>query len=107
MGRQRESLLGARVDEYFRKQPDIFCFNAHGNAFQRKGIPDRVGSVGAIGFWIELKNPGEKAKPIQRAVHRKIERAGGNVRVCTTLEEVKEFVQELRSLALDSSRAAL
>jgi len=102
-----EGNLATRVDEWFRKQPDIFCFNVHGNQMQRRGIPDRVGTVGSIGFWIELKKPGGGPTPIQRGVHRKIARAGGNVRVCRSLSEVQEFIEELRSLALDRVGAFL
>jgi len=107
MGRQRETCIGDRVDEWFRVQPDIFCFNVHGSAMQRRGIPDRVGTCGPIGFWIELKVPGKKRTPIQEAIRRKILRAGGNVRTCTTLEEVQDFIQELRVMALDRVGAVL
>jgi len=103
MGRQRESNLGSRVDRWLTAQPDIFFFNVHGHAMQKKGVPDRVGNCGLVAFYIELKNPGERLKPIQEAIARKIRRSGGEVACCESLVEVQDFIQKLRALALDGA----
>ncbi len=98
MAKGPEAKICDKVDEWLRKQSDVFCFNVHGSAYQRKGIPDRVGTVGplGVGFWIEMKSLTGKPSKLQVAIHKKIRRSGGNVRVCYSLKDVKDFIVDLR-----------
>jgi hypothetical protein len=101
-----ERNIANRVDRWLTAQPDVFYFNVHGNRYQKKGLPDRVGNVGPIAFYIELKRPGEEPSAIQRAIMRKICRTGGLCRTCRSLEEVQGFILKLRDLSLDINRTA-
>ena len=106
MGRP-EGNIGDQVDAWLTEQSDVWFFNVWGNQFQKRGVPDRVGNVGPMAFYCELKKPGKNPEPIQRAIARKIRRAGGTVRTCRSLEEVQDLVEELRSMALDMVGATL
>lgn len=94
-----ESDLKRTVLAWLKRQPDVFAFKVHGSAFQRVGLPDIVGSVGACALWIELKRPDGRGvlSPIQRVTHARIRAAGSEVLVAESLEQVKAHVARLRS----------
>jgi len=54
----------------------------------RSGFPDILIVARGQAFCIELKRPGKKAEPHQRAVHEALRRCGAPVAVCTSVEEV-------------------
>lgn len=96
----KESALCRKVDAEIKARRDIFAVNIHGHPCQRRGIPDRVGNVGPVGFYLELKATGKKRSEIQRAVARKIIRSGGEYLCTDRFEEVLEFFDRLRKLPL-------
>lgn len=59
------------------------------------GVPDRIVLLpnGRI-FFAELKRPGGKARPLQLAVHRKIEKLGFDVYVIDSKEQVREVLEK-------------
>lgn len=59
------------------------------------GVPDRVVLLpnGRI-FFAELTRPGGKARPLQLAVHRKIEKLGFDVYVIDSKEQVREVLEK-------------
>ena len=67
----------------------------------RRGAPDRVvmapRRAGAVGIghdtiWVELKAPGEKAKPHQAREHERMRKMGQRVEVIDSLEAVDELL---------------
>jgi hypothetical protein len=68
----------------------------------RKGAPDRLvmlplcGRYGRDGtvctFWVELKAPGEKAKPHQKREHDRMREMGQRVVVIDSIEGVEELL---------------
>lgn len=63
----------------------------HGGAFQRAGIPDLLCIKGGRAVFLEVKQPGKKATPLQQHVMAEIREQGGAVaEVVTSKEEAKK-----------------
>jgi hypothetical protein len=66
----------------------------------RKGAPDRLVMMPAVAFtfdqpntiWVELKAPGEKAKPHQKREHDRMRDMGQRVVVIDSIEGVEELL---------------
>ena len=60
------------------------------------GVPDRIVMMphGKL-YFVELKAPGERPRPLQLAVHAEFESLGFTVRVLDTPEAVAQFVEEI------------
>lgn len=61
----------------------------------RAGVPDRIVIVDGRVFFIELKRPGGKLRPIQVSAHALLRRAGADVRVLDSLGAVEDFLSEV------------
>lgn len=62
----------------------------------RAGVPDRIVLIpGGRIYFVELKRPGGKPRPLQRHVMKKIIKFGFNVRVIDSEEAINEFVSEI------------
>ncbi len=93
-----EKTVSTAVDKWLKAQPDVFFFNVQGSPTQKRGIADRVGNVGPIGFYLELKAPGEKATKLQAAIGREIQKSGGNFFVADSFDSAVRFIEGLRKL---------
>lgn len=58
----------------------------------RHGAPDRIVMVPGRTIWVELKAPGEKAKPHQVREHERMRRMGQRVEVVDSFEGVDEVL---------------
>lgn len=59
----------------------------------RRGAPDRLVMLAPDGcIWVELKAPGEKAKPHQKREHDRMRRMGQRVEVVDSIERVDEVL---------------
>lgn len=62
-----------------------------GGAFQRPGIPDLLCVKNGRAVWLEVKQPGKKATPLQQAVMKELREVGGCVaEVVTSREEAEQ-----------------
>lgn len=59
------------------------------------GVPDRIIVTPRRTVFVEVKAPGEKPRPLQLAVMRQIEKAGGKCFVVDSVESVNSLVEEL------------
>lgn len=58
------------------------------------GVPDRIVLLpGGKIFFAELKRPGARARPLQQAIHRKLQDLGFAVYVIDSKEQVKEVLK--------------
>lgn len=57
----------------------------------RRGAPDRVVMLPSGSVWVELKAPGEKAKPHQQREHDRMRAMGQIVLVLDTIDAVEEW----------------
>ena len=62
------------------------------------GMPDRMALLpkGHIGF-VEVKTPGEKPRPLQKARHKMLRKLGFKVYVLDSPEKIKEIIDEIRT----------
>jgi hypothetical protein len=93
----RESSIQDKIAKYLRRQQDVYPIKTHGACLMgQRGLPDFVGCCQGKFFGVEVKQPGEKATPIQLFQRRQIHKAGGLSIVATSLEEVERFIALLR-----------
>lgn len=65
--------------------------------FQVAGLPDRMVLLpGGKMFFVEVKTTGEKTRPIQNVIHRKLRRLGFTVEVVDTTEQINEIIDATR-----------
>ncbi len=85
------------VERYFKAQLErrgalVFKFVSPGQI----GVPDRVVLLpGGRVVFAEMKAPGEKPRPLQRAVFARMARAGHPVYIIDSREAVKKFMEEV------------
>ena len=62
------------------------------------GMPDRIVLMpgGRMAF-VEVKRPGEKPRPLQKARHRMLRRLGFKVYVLDSVEKIERIIDEIRT----------
>lgn len=80
-----EKTLVRAVDEIGGK---AFKFTSPGNA----GVPDRVVLLNGKAYFIELKAPGQKLRPLQEYRRKQLEELGFEVYVIDSAAGVEEFI---------------
>lgn len=58
----------------------------------RRGAPDRLVMLPGRSVWVELKAPGEKAKPHQAREHARMRTMGERVEVIDSLEQINSLL---------------
>jgi len=94
--RQPEGKLVAKIKEVMRAA-NARPFKIHGSdeGFQEIGIPDLLVCFRGWFIGAEVKLPGEKLRPAQRAVLSEIHRAGGIAAVLETTEQAASLLAYL------------
>lgn len=77
MPRKPETNLRSRIKETLERERPGFWVIIHGSAMQQAGLPDIIGVYKGRFVGVEVKVPGEQARPLQAHTHRKINAAGG------------------------------
>lgn len=71
------------------------------NSASMRGLPDRMILMpGGVIYFVELKAPGKKPRPIQTAVIGGLKRLGFTVLVIDTREKVGEFINAVQSTSV-------
>ena len=89
----RESKIESYMLKQAKKYNCLFCkFISPAN----NGVPDRI--ILHPSFtkptFIELKRPGEKPRPLQKAVHAKMKKYGADIYIIDSMENVDTFFQQ-------------
>jgi Holliday junction resolvase len=92
---QPEYRIVRAIQKWLTEQ-GIFHFKIHGSALMRVGLPDLVCCVEGMFLGLEVKQPGEKAKPTQERVGQEIKWSEGQWFVVSSLEEAQAAVHEVR-----------
>ena len=75
------------------------------NSASMAGIPDRLCLLpNGILFFAEIKSTGQKARPLQKFVHKKLSNLGFNVYVIDSKEQVKEVLSKYAIQSTQVSR---
>lgn len=96
MPSQPEGKLTKKIRNYLESR-DAWVTNIHGgdNVFQEVGLPDLMGCYKGFFLGLEVKLPGEKPSPRQRAILHRIERAGGVGAVVRSVDDVRRILAKL------------
>lgn len=60
------------------------------------GLPDRLILLRGRAFFCEIKAPGEKARPLQRAVHAKLSSCGFTVAILDSKTKIDSYLNDLK-----------
>lgn len=83
-----------RIKEYLNGLDETFVWKNHGGQYSAAGIPDVIGSYRGRFIGVEVKRPGKKATKLQQVVIDKIKETGGISFVATSVNDVKEVLNE-------------
>lgn len=78
-------------DEIEKINGKTFKFSSPGN----NGVPDRIILHQGNTYFVELKKPGEKLRPLQKAVKKRFNKLGFNVYVLDSIDSVNGFIANI------------
>jgi len=90
---QPEARIGTKIRK-FLEENGVFIFKVHGGPQMMSGLPDLIACVEGRFVGIEVKQPGQGPSPRQKFVHSMIMRAGGEVIVATSVDDVMHLVND-------------
>lgn len=70
-----------------------FKFSSPGN----NGVPDRMILLNGKCYFVELKKPGEKLRPLQQVMKKRFKKLGFDVYVIDSIEKVGGFIDEVHT----------
>lgn len=89
---QRESKLSRDIIRAIELEGH-FAFKVHGGPWMMAGLPDIIACIGGRFVCVETKMPdGGQPSKIQRFVHAKIRKAGGEVHVCRSVTQARQVL---------------
>lgn len=89
-------MLEKQIEQKLKEQIEslggkAFKFISPGNS----GVPDRIVLLNGQCYFVELKKPGGKPRPLQKVIHEQFEKLGFHVYVISSLEEVEDFIKRI------------
>ena len=89
-------VIEKNIEDYFiRKCEQNHMWTTKFISASRSGVPDRVVIYNGITIFVELKKPGEKPRPLQVEIHKKMRKYGALIEVLSTFDEVDVFIENL------------
>jgi len=82
---------------YLKTVPDCFCWKQTGGMYGTAGLPDIICCINGAFVAFEVKTPSGKLTTLQELTLKKINAAKGKAFKVTSLQEVKEIIQNLNS----------
>ncbi len=70
----------------------VIAINQHGGGFSSRGVPDLIICANGKFIAVELKVGDNKPTPLQADYLQRIEQAGGQAHVVTTLDQFREVI---------------
>lgn len=94
MQAKRESTIQGSILKALRTQGG-WWLNVHGgNPYMPRGLPDIIGCFRGRFFAFEVKRPGEKPTPLQKATLARMAAAGAKTAVVTSAAEAVRALEE-------------
>ncbi len=90
-----ESAITTAIMRYLRTIPECFCWKQFGGQFGTAGLPDVICCLNGRFVAFEVKQPGGKLTKLQESTIDKIIATNGKAYKVTSLQEVKEIVENL------------
>lgn len=91
----KEKEIVDSIREYLQTIPKLFFWKEHGGQFGTAGIPDLIVCYKGKFIAFEVKRPGGKPTLLQKITLNKIEKAKGIAKLVTSVEQVKEIIENL------------
>ena len=92
--RQNEKTIIKQILRYLQNLPGCYAYKRYGGR-HNPSEPDISGCIQGIRFEIEVKAPGNKPTPGQRAALKRWRRAGAIVGVAYSVEDARELIEEV------------
>lgn len=89
-----EKEIVAAVLRLLKGHPHCYAWKEHGGMYGTAGIPDVIACVNGRFVALEVKRPGNKPTPLQRATLEQIQKAGGLAAVVTSKAEAEAVLRE-------------
>lgn len=86
-----------QIMRYLKTVPYCFTWKQHGGQFGMSGLPDIICCIGGQFAAFEVKRPGGKLTKLQEKTIQRIREAKGCAYKVTSLDEVREIVEDLSS----------
>jgi len=90
-----EQDLVNKIKKYLQTKTDLFYWKEHGGQYGTAGIPDIIVCYKGKFIAFECKKPGGKPTILQKITLNKINKAKGIAMVVTSLEEVKDIIENI------------
>lgn len=90
-----EKDIVARILRYLKTEPDCFAWKEHGGIYGTAGIPDIVCCFKGQFVAFEVKTDKGKLTKLQETTIQRIKDAKGKAYKVTSVEEVKEILENL------------
>ncbi len=90
-----EKAIVAAILKYLKTVPKCFCWKEHGGMYGTAGIPDIICCIRGRFIAFEVKTESGKLTKIQEATIRKIKEAKGEAYKVTSVDEVKQILENL------------
>lgn len=90
-----EQDLVNKIKKYLQTKQDLFFWKEHGGQYGTAGIPDIIVCYKGKFIAFECKKPGGKPTILQKITLNKINKAKGIAMVVTSLEEVKDIIENI------------
>ena len=90
-----EKDIVSAIMRYLKTVPHTFCWKEHGGMYGTAGLPDIICCIGGRFVAFEVKTPSGKLSKLQEITIRNIRAAKGEAFMVTSVEEVKEILQNL------------
>lgn len=92
-----EKDITANIMRFLKTIPSCFAWKTHGGMYGTAGLPDIICCYRGRFVGLEVKTPSGKLTKLQETTLRRIQAAKGQAFKVTSVEEVKEILQNLNA----------
>jgi len=93
-----EKTITNAIIRYLKTVPLCFCWKQHGGQFSTAGLPDIICCIDGRFIAFEVKTESGKLTKLQESTITKIKAAKGEAHKVTSVQEVKEIIENIGGL---------